>query len=96
MQVTKYVPVKEYVNVERVVPKYEYETRERIVEVPEVQYVERFVDKPVVQEVVVNKPVVITRDVPREVIRTVPKIEYQTVEQVVEVPGETIEVKLVH
>ncbi|XP_055388959.1 mucin-2-like [Condylostylus longicornis] len=91
-EVIKRVPKREIVEVEKIVPKYEVEIVERVVETPRVEYIDRFVEKPTVQEVVVSKSVKTVQEVPREVIRTVPKIETVVVEKCVNVPGEIIEV----
>eukprot|EP01071_Lankesteria_metandrocarpae_P008335 Lankesteria_metandrocarpae@DN4939_c0_g1_i3.p1 len=91
-EVIRHVPKKEIVEIQKRVPRYEYEWVERIVEVPQIQYVDKHVEVPQYQEVVKHVPVKQIVDVPREVVRYVPKIETKIVEQEVEVLGETIEV----
>lgn len=92
-EVIRHVPKLTVVEIEKIVPKYEVEYVERVVEVPQIQYIDRAIEKPQVTEVVreVPGPKQI-QEIPREVVRAVPKIEYKQVEKVVEVPGEVIEV----
>jgi len=91
-EVVRHVPKKEIVEIEKRVPRYEYEWVERIVEVPQIQIIDKHVEVPQIQEVIKHVPVKQIVDVPREVVRYVPKIETKIIEQEVEVVGETIEV----
>lgn len=92
-EVVRTVPKREVVEVEKVVPRYEVQWVEREVTVPQVVYLEKHVERPQVQEVIrtVRGPRQV-QDVPREVVRTIPRVEYVQVEKVVQVPGEIIEV----
>lgn len=91
-EVIKRVPKKEIIEVEKVVPKYEVEYVERVVEVPQIHYIDKQVERPTVQEILIHKPVKQIQEIPREVIKTVPKIETVVVEKIVNVPGQVVEV----
>lgn len=103
-EVIRHVPRREYVEVERKVPRYEVEYIERIVDVPQIHFVDKHVDVslyisnplsfqvPKIQEVYRHVPVKQIIDVPREVLKYVPKIETKIVEKEVEVPGQVIEI----
>lgn len=91
-EVIRHVPKREVVEIEKRVPRYEYEWVEKIVEVPQIQWVEKHVEVPQIQEVVRYVPVKQVVEVPKEVVRYIPKIDVKIVEREVEVVGETIEV----
>eukprot|EP00914_Ancora_sagittata_P005886 GHVO01011834.1.p1 GENE.GHVO01011834.1~~GHVO01011834.1.p1 ORF type:complete len:344 (-),score=62.00 GHVO01011834.1:116-1120(-) len=91
-EVIRHVPKREVVEVEKRVPRYEIDYVERLVDVPQVQYVDKYVDVPQYQEVVKYVPIHQVVDVPKEIIKTVPRLETRVIEKVVEVPGEIIEV----
>ncbi|EZG66521.1 hypothetical protein GNI_080180 [Gregarina niphandrodes] len=85
-----YVPVKQVVEVPKEVPMYVVEYVDRVKEVPTINWVEKVVEVPEYHDVVVEKKVQQFVDRPREVIREVVVQKTRPVEQVVEVPGETI------
>lgn len=91
-EVIRTVTKKEVVEVEKRVPKKEYVHTEKVVEVPEIKYVTKEVEVPRIEEVITHVPRREVVDVPREVIKRVPKIETVIVEKIVEVPGEIVEV----
>ncbi|XP_055389028.1 uncharacterized protein LOC129618262, partial [Condylostylus longicornis] len=89
--VIRHVPRREVREVEKIVPKYEVEYVERVVEVPQIHYIDKMVEKPEIQEILVNrKGPRQVQEVPREVIKTVPRIETVTVEKVVNVPEKSL------
>ncbi|KAH0484607.1 MAG: uncharacterized protein KVP18_000057 [Porospora cf. gigantea A] len=91
-EVIRTVPRREVVEIEKRVPRKEYVHTEKIVEVPQIEYVIKEVEIPQIQEVVKHVPRKEFVDVPREVIKYVPKVEIEYVDNIVEVPGEIIEV----
>lgn len=90
--VIRKIPKRQIVELPKIVPKYEVEYVERLVETPQVKYVDRVVEKPIPHEVIVSVPVVQVQEVPREVIKHVPKIVMEIKESQVNVPGQVIEV----
>ncbi|KAH0480659.1 MAG: uncharacterized protein KVP18_000735 [Porospora cf. gigantea A] len=91
-EVVRHVPRKEVVTIDTHVPRYEVETIEKVVEVPRIEIVEKTVEVEHTEEVVRHVPVKQIIDIPKEVITYVPKIETKTIEKVVEVPGDVVEV----
>eukprot|EP01071_Lankesteria_metandrocarpae_P001394 Lankesteria_metandrocarpae@DN1518_c0_g1_i1.p1 len=81
------VPKKVVEYIEKRVPKYEVQCVERIVEVPQYEHVERVEEYDDVQEKSVRVTKKIVVDVPRDVIKYVPKIERRIIEQIIEVPN---------
>eukprot|EP01057_Protomagalhaensia_wolfi_P001480 Protomagalhaensia_wolfi_Nauph_80__1479@NODE_1897_length_1285_cov_1736_543339_g545_i2_p1_GENE_NODE_1897_length_1285_cov_1736_543339_g545_i2NODE_1897_length_1285_cov_1736_543339_g545_i2_p1_ORF_typecomplete_len318_score63_41IMCp/PF12314_8/0_0014IMCp/PF12314_8/1_6e12IMCp/PF12314_8/1_8e04Phage_hub_GP28/PF11110_8/8_6Phage_hub_GP28/PF11110_8/27_NODE_1897_length_1285_cov_1736_543339_g545_i22021155 len=91
-EVVRTVPKREIIEVEKRVPRIEYEWVERVVEIPQVQYVDKHIEVPQIHEMIRQVPVRQVVDVPREVVKYVPKIETKIVEKEVQVPGEIIEI----
>lgn len=92
-EVLKYVSKREFVEVEKRVPKVEFKYVERVVEVPQIRIVDQEEEVIEYREVPKYVSVVDVVRVPQEVVRYVPKIETRTVEKVVEVHNQVIEVK---
>jgi len=95
-EIIKEIPKKEIVEVERRVPVIDYQYVDKIVEVPQIHYVDKIVEVPQIREVVRRVPIIEMVEVPKKVIRHVPRIETKVVEKIVEVPGEIIEVPRIY
>eukprot|EP01055_Gregarina_sp_Pseudo9_P005955 Gregarina_sp_Pseudo_9__5954@NODE_965_length_2025_cov_29_670695_g905_i0_p1_GENE_NODE_965_length_2025_cov_29_670695_g905_i0NODE_965_length_2025_cov_29_670695_g905_i0_p1_ORF_typecomplete_len353_score93_88IMCp/PF12314_8/0_004IMCp/PF12314_8/0_0001IMCp/PF12314_8/3_6e03_NODE_965_length_2025_cov_29_670695_g905_i09661970 len=86
------VPKKEVVELTRRIPKVEIVEIEKIVEVPEIHEVAREVEVVHTEDIIRHVPRKEIINVPVEVVRHVPRPETVFREQVVNVPGEIIEV----
>lgn len=91
-EVVRHIPKQSIVKVRKNVPKYQVEYVDRVVEVPQILYTDNPIEVPIVKDEIKHVRVKQVKEVPVEVIKEVPKVEYRTVERIMQVPGERVEV----
>eukprot|EP00917_Polyrhabdina_sp_WS-2016_P004080 GHVP01009321.1.p1 GENE.GHVP01009321.1~~GHVP01009321.1.p1 ORF type:complete len:309 (-),score=51.08 GHVP01009321.1:54-980(-) len=93
-EVIRHVPKKQIVEIEKLVPKREIEWIDKIVEVPQIKYVDKVVEVEKIEEVVKEVRTKHVIDVPKEIIRELPVIMQKIIEEIVEVPGEVLYIRI--